>query len=151
MIKKYIIDGNNLIGKIKRLAKIQRNEPQAAREHLVPILDRYFAAKKVEVSLHLDGFKNGDLKSSSANIFYSNNRPADSAIKKEIEKSKTPRQICVISSDHELINFAKVCGCKAVTSESFSKNLFSNSKEKSEEELIKSINNNEIKRAFGLN
>jgi len=148
--KKYIIDGNNLIGKISKLERTRKTDPQSARDHLTAIIDRYFSTKKVDITLHFDGFKKEGLKSSTAKIKYSNNRPADLMIKEEIEKSKNRKQICVISSDHEILNFAKVCGCKTIKSEIFVKNLFPKSKEKSEEERAKEIDNNEIKRAFGL-
>ncbi len=150
MIRKYIIDGNNIIGKISRLQRTRKTDPQAARDHLTAIIDRYFSIKKVEVSLHFDGFKHEGLQSSTAKIKYSNNRPADLLIKEEIEKSKNRKQICVISSDHEILNYAKICGCKTIKSEVFTRNLFPKSKEKSEEELTKEIDNDEIKRAFGL-
>jgi len=57
VIRKYIIDGNNIIGKISRLQRTRKTDPQAARDHLTAIIDRYFSIKKVEVSLHFDGFK----------------------------------------------------------------------------------------------
>jgi hypothetical protein len=41
----FIIDGNNLIGKIKSLMDLQKKDKQASREKLVLILDRYFLAK----------------------------------------------------------------------------------------------------------
>lgn len=150
MINKYIIDGNNLIGKISNLEKIRKSNPQAARDNLTAILDRYFSNKKLEVSLHFDGFKHEGLKSAKARIKYSNNRPADLIIKEEIEKSKNRKLICVVSSDHEVMNFAKVCGCKTIKSESFAKNLFSQSKEKTEEERAKEISETEIRKIFGL-
>ena len=51
----YIIDGNNLIGKIPSLMNLQKKDKQASREKLVYMLDRYFIQKKVNVTLHLDG------------------------------------------------------------------------------------------------
>ncbi len=38
----YIIDGNNLIGKIASLMNLQKKDKQASREKLIYILDRYF-------------------------------------------------------------------------------------------------------------
>ena len=54
----YIIDGNNLIGKIKHFSNIQKKDKQAAREKLALFLDRYFISKKAKVTLHFDGFEN---------------------------------------------------------------------------------------------
>ena len=36
----YIIDGNNLIGKINKLSTVQKTNPQNSREQLVHIIDR---------------------------------------------------------------------------------------------------------------
>ncbi|MHB9041277.1 MAG: NYN domain-containing protein, partial [Melioribacteraceae bacterium] len=51
----YIIDGNNLIGRIKSLQQLQKKDKQASREKLIYFLNRYFTGKKVKLSLHLDG------------------------------------------------------------------------------------------------
>ncbi|MBE0551913.1 MAG: hypothetical protein IH619_06000, partial [Ignavibacterium sp.] len=51
----YIIDGNNLMGKIPSLMGLQKKDKQASREKLVYMLDRYFIQKQANVSLHLDG------------------------------------------------------------------------------------------------
>ncbi len=42
----YIIDGNNLIGKIKRFSSLQKKDKQTAREKLAFYVDRYFIFKK---------------------------------------------------------------------------------------------------------
>ena len=47
-MKKYLIDGNNVIGKIHSLANLQKKDKQASREKLVHLVDRFFANKKVE-------------------------------------------------------------------------------------------------------
>ena len=41
-----------------------------------------------------------------------------------IEASKNRSQLVIISSDHEILNFAKVCSCATFTSRSFSNLLF---------------------------
>ena len=60
--KTYIIDGNNLIGKVKQLNSLQKKDRQTAREKIAFMLDRYFRKKKVKVSLHFDGFQNTPVK-----------------------------------------------------------------------------------------
>ncbi|NOX18869.1 MAG: NYN domain-containing protein [Chlorobi bacterium] len=119
MIKRYLIDGNNLIWKIPRLAKLQKSNKQAARDHLIPKLDGKFVTSRTAVTVYFDGFPDGELRSSKVKIKYSNNRPADRLIIEEIERSKNPRTICVVSSDHEIQNLAKVCGAKIIKSEEF--------------------------------
>lgn len=146
----YIIDGNNLIGKIKKLFAVQKTNPQNSRERLVHILDRYFAQKKQKVSLHFDGFPGLGIKLNRGKIYYSYGKTADYEIKQEIERANNPRLITIVSSDHEIQNFAKVCGCKIINSESFRNLLFQSEDSNSEEEIAKSISTDEIKKLFGV-
>ncbi len=146
----YIIDGNNLIGKIKNLFAAQKLNPQNSREQLVHILDRYFSTKKQKLSLHFDGFPGIGIKSVKGRISYSGNKTADYEIKKEIERTNNPRLLTVVTSDHEIQNFAKVCGCKVIKSEDFKKQLFVKTDSVSEEEIAKSISTDEMKKAFGV-
>jgi predicted RNA-binding protein with PIN domain len=135
----YIIDGNNLIGKIKSLSSIQKKDKQTSREKLTNILNRYFSGKKVKVSLHFDGHPNIALPFSKGSIHYSLNQPSDNLIKKEIENSKNARLIILVTSDHNLMDFGKVCGCTILSSSEFF-NLIEKSNEKNDEtEKIKQL------------
>lgn len=151
MIKKYIIDGNNLIGKIKELWALQQKEKQLSRVKLVKYLDQYFANKNVEISLHLDGFAVDPIPSSKIKINYSDNKTADSKIKNEIDNSKNPKVIAVVSSDHNVQDYARVNSCTIIKSEDFTKKMKGNKTRKSEEDIAKLISNDEIKKLFGIN
>lgn len=148
MFKRYIIDGNNLIGKIPGLKAIPKANRQSARERLCHILDRYFADKKIKVSLHFDGFAGPAIKASSLSIHYSSGKPADDLIKHEIEMAKNPKLLTIISSDHNLTSFAKACSCTIINSEAFVRDIYKRS-DNNEEERIKSISTDEIKKLFG--
>ena len=150
MIQKYIIDGNNLIGKISDLWAMQQKDKQMSRVKLVKKIDQYFNSKKVKISLHFDGFAGDAIPSTSANIYYSNNKTADSKIKQEIDSSKNPKTIAVVSSDHSVQNYAKVNSSKVIKSEEFSKQLNEKKSVNSEEEISKSISDDEIKKMFGV-
>ena len=150
MIKKYIIDGNNLIGKVKSLWAIQQKDKQLSRLKLVKLLDQYFSIKKVKVSLHLDGFENDVIPSSQIKLFYSNNKTADSQIKNEINNSKNPKVIAVVSSDHNLQDYARVNSCTIIKSEDFAKQMNDSKKKSDEDTIIKSIDDDEIKKLFGV-
>ncbi len=150
MIQKYIIDGNNLIGKIPELWKVQKNDKQLSRIKLVKLLDQYFRNKGMKISLHFDGFPGASIPSSKVRITYSNNKTADSKIKNEIDNSPVPKTIAVVSSDHSVQNYGKVNSCKIIKSEVFAKELKLKKNQETEEEVYKSINNDEIKKMFGL-
>ena len=147
----YIIDGNNLIGKISGLMRLQKNDKQASREKLVFILDRYFIKKKASVTLHFDGHPGTKINSSKMKIIYSENKTADERIKAQISNSKTPRKINVITSDSNLAQFAKVCGSNVISSEEFVAEIQKKDNESIEQDIIDSMNNvEEFKKLFGI-
>lgn len=136
-MKKYLIDGNNLIGKIQSLSKLQKKDKQASREKLSHMLDRYFASKKAEVFLHFDGFANQKISTIKTKIVYSNSQSADEKIKKQIELERNRKNSVVISSDINIRDYAKVCGCEVILSEEFGKMLYkSETKTDEKEEII---------------
>lgn len=149
-MKHFIIDGNNLIGKIKDLWKLQKKNPQASREKLAFILDRYFSNKTYKTTLHFDGFPAEAIKTNFVKIEYSENKTADENIKFEIEISNNPKHITLVSSDHNLIEFARVCSCKTKKSEEFAKDINSKSSTDDEQKLAKDISNDEIRKLFGV-
>jgi predicted RNA-binding protein with PIN domain len=147
----YIIDGNNLIGKIRSLMNLQKKDKQASREKLIYILDRYFIQKKANVSLHLDGHQSGSVNSSKMKIIYSEKLTADEKIKKQISQSKSPRNIIVVTSDSNLAQFAKVCSTTVISSEVFVAEIKKNTNSADEQVRIDSMNNiQEFKKLFGV-
>ncbi len=148
-MQKYIIDGNNLIGKIKSLHNLQKDDKQLVREKLSFLIDNYFHNKKFKVSLHFDGHPNLPIKMSTIKIIYSQNRTADEKIKEEISSYKNPKNIIVITSDNNLKEFARVCSCSVISSEEFSAEITKGNEKDEEEERIESINDiEEFKRIF---
>lgn len=150
MVKHYIIDGNNLIGKIASIWKLQKKDKQASREKLAFVVDRYFHYKKMNVTLHFDGHKNEAINTNKARINYSGSRTADELIKNEIMNAKNPRTICVVSSDHNIMEFARVCGCVVKKSESFASDLSRKEETEDEQKKIDGIDENEIRKLFGV-
>lgn len=150
-MKHYIIDGNNLIGKIKRLSELQNKDKQSAREQIVYLLQRSFSGKKVKVSLHFDGFENNRLSIPNGRIIYSDSKSADEKIKNQITSTKNKREVIVISSDNDIRNYAKVCGCSLLTSQEFYKQITSENESDEEEKRIRDINNvEEFKKLFNV-
>lgn len=137
----YIIDGNNLIGKIKSLHTLQKKDKQASREGLVNILNRYFAGRKIKLTLHFDGHPNAAFHLSKGKIIYSENQTADSKIREEITHSKNPKLITLVSSDHSLINYARVNSSSVVKSEKFYEEIENSQKGNEESEKVKQLEN----------
>ncbi len=150
-MKKYIIDGNNLIGKIKPLSDVQKKDKQASREKLAHLVDRYFANKKVEVILNFDGFANQKINVSKVKLVYSDNISADQKIKKQVEEEQSKRNIVVISSDNNVREFAKICGCEVILCEAFGKEITKSQKTDDEESRIKAMDDiDTFKKMFGV-
>jgi len=147
MSRRYIIDGNNLIGKIPELHSIPKTLKQSARERLCIMLDRYFADKKVKVSLHFDGFAAHSIKTSHLSIHYSDKKTADDTIRHEIELAKNPKLLTVVSSDHSVTGFARACSCEVIKAESFVQELFKKVND-TEADRIKGISTDEMKKLF---
>jgi predicted RNA-binding protein with PIN domain len=118
-MKHYIIDGNNLIGKINYLHKMQQKDKQHSREKLAFMIDNYFNDKKTKVTIHFDGFKNLPIKLNNAKIVYSDSKSADEKIKKQIELANNRKNLIVITSDNNIQDFARVCSCLIIKSEEF--------------------------------
>ncbi len=150
-MKHYIIDGNNLIGKIKSLHKMQQSDKQRSREKLSFMIDNYFHDKKAKVTIHFDGFAKQPIKLTYANIIYSDNNSADSKIKKQIEMSNNRRRITVITSDSNLGDYARLCSASLLKSEEFAKKLL-HKNVNDEEDRINQMKNNteEFKKMFGV-
>ncbi len=116
-MNRYIIDGNNLIPKVKKTAAINGTNPQGARELLALTLEKSQVFKKSKIHLFFDGHENGKIAAGGIHITYSGSKEADHFIRKEIEKAHNGKQLTVVSSDHGIINLAKVCGCRIIKSE----------------------------------
>ena len=150
-MKHYIIDGNNLIGKISSLKKLHKKNKRQSAENLAFILGIFFSRKKSKVSLHFDGFESEKINAGGIKIFYSAKQTADERIKIEIEKSRNPRNIILVTSDNNLAEFGSVCSCRVIRGEDFSKLLFSDSAKDEEKSRIDEINNQqEFKKLFGI-
>lgn len=150
-MKHYIIDGNNLIGKDKILNQIQKKNRQQSREKLAFLISRYFSLKKTAVSLHFDGFENEKINVTGINIKYSEKSSADEKIKQEIERSKNPKNIILVTSDSNLAEFGRVCSCQVIKSEEFIRLLNSTNSQNEEQVHIDFLkDSDEFKKLFGV-
>lgn len=150
-MKHYIIDGNNLLGKDRLLNHLQKKDQQQSREKLSFLLSRYFVKKKATISLHFDGYEREVIKVSFLKIIYSDNLSADDKIKREIEKSRNPRNIVLVTSDSNLMEFGRVCSCTIIKSEEFMQHL-KPSTDTDDDKLESDSNKNieEYKKLFGI-
>lgn len=150
-MKQYIIDGNNLIGKIKSLNRLHKKDKKQSAEKLAFMIGRNFSKKKVSVSLHFDGVQKDIVKVPGIKIYYSGSVSADEKIKNEIGKSRNPKNIVLVTSDNNLAEFGRVCSCQVIKSEFFSKQLLSTDSSDEEKNRIEELDNPEVfKKLFGV-
>lgn len=131
MLKEYVIDGNNLIGKVASLKAVQKNNPQLSREKLVNMLLRYFIQKRCKAFLFFDGFEKDKIASGDVRIIYSNKKDADSIIKEHINHSKNPKHLIIVSSDGSVAGYARKNACQVISAEEFGRELQSAGQEQS--------------------
>ena len=149
-MKQYIIDGNNLIGKIKLLNQLHKKNKKQSAEKLAFLIGRYFHLKKASVTLHFDGFQSDGIKVQGIKIIYSDSITADEKIKNEIGISKNPKNIILITSDSNLAQFGRVCSCQIIKSEEFSKQLLSSGIDEEKLRIEELNNTEEFKKLFGV-
>ncbi len=148
-MRHFIIDGNNLIGKMPAL---KSKDKTSERENLAFILERYFSKKKNKVSLHFDGHQSVPIKVSGIKIYYSGSRTADEMIKQEIERSDNQKNIIVITSDNNLKEFARVCSCSVINSEDFNSDINTLNDKSEESKIIEFLSRqtDEFKKLFNV-
>jgi predicted RNA-binding protein with PIN domain len=149
-MKEYIIDGNNLLHKMKEFSSLQKKDKQLAREKLALKLDRYFALKSVKVYIYFDGYRNIPVRTNKVKLVYSDNITADEKIRQHIERSQNPRNIILVSSDDEIKRIAHVCSAEIINSEEFAKMLLRKNTDDEEEKRIKGLDDDEFKKLFGV-
>ena len=150
-MRHYIIDGNNLIGKIASLQKLQKKNKQSSRDKLAFILESYFLGKpNNKISLHYDGFPGQSIKIQNIRIIYSGKKTADDEIKSQIENEKNRRNLIIVSSDRNLKDFARVCGCDWMSCEDFAKAIMNRSPDDEEKKRQDELNNDEFKKLFDV-
>jgi len=151
-MKTYLIDGNNLIGKIKSLFQLQKKEKQASREQLVFLLEKYFKSQKNKALLFFDGFQSAAIAANHVRIKYSDSRTADDLIRDTISHSKNSKNLTLVTSDLSLANFAKVCSAEVIKSEVFAKAIHRDDQKESEHTIVSKLQNqnDEFKKLFGV-
>ncbi len=126
----FILDGYNAIHAIPALKKTLAHDAHSARELFIHAVARLTHHRKFRCTIVFDGSAPADATKQSphapVHVLYSFPQTADSKIKQMIEQSKIRSLLVIISSDREILNFARVCSCQTYTSKHFA-NLLSQS------------------------
>lgn len=143
----FIIDGYNLIHAIPSLKKTLTHDAQSARELLIHSVAQLTHRRKFRCTIVFDGSSPANTSKQSphapVHVVYSFPQSADAKIKQMIEQSKNRSSLVIISSDREILNFARVCSCETHTSAHFA-NLLSQSFDTGAEKSDVSLSQSQI-------
>ena len=119
----FIIDGYNVIHAMPALRKTLAHDAQTARELLIHSIAQLTHQRKFRCTIVFDGSSPANSSKQSphapVHVVYSFPHSADTKIKQMIEQSKNRLSLVIISSDREILNFARVCSCHTHTSKHF--------------------------------
>jgi predicted RNA-binding protein with PIN domain len=132
-MRKFLIDGNNLINYHPKLKRDFEKDKILARDNLIQLINDFMINSKNEATIFFDGFPQSDIKpemkhsfiKAGNNVFikYSRNSSADSVLKKIIDQEKNKRILVIVSSDHEVMNYGRINSCLVKSAEEFAKTL----------------------------
>ncbi|MEW5798917.1 MAG: NYN domain-containing protein [Bacteroidota bacterium] len=126
----FIIDGYNVVHTIPSLKKTLAHDADTARELFIQSVAQLTHRRKFRCTIVFDGSPPANSSKQSphapVHVMYSFPHSADAKIKQIIEQSKNRSSLVIISSDREILNFARVCSCQTHTSKHFA-NLLSES------------------------
>ncbi|GAB4447535.1 MAG: NYN domain-containing protein [Anaerolineae bacterium] len=119
-----LIDGHNLIG---QMADISLDDPDD-EIRLVERLRRYHARTRKRITVIFDqGLPGGKSRPHSTHgvevIFAPGNTSADALILRRVRRHRNPRELTVVSSDHDLAQAARESGAHAITAAAFAAQL----------------------------
>ena len=123
-MESIIIDAYDLMHKVPELSILLKQNQDACVDAMIAKLYSHYGSTKIKIILVFDGMgknKNSghiEIKFSKTEVGgdYGN---ADKLIKTLIEKEKNRKLLLIVSSDNDITWFAKECGCRIQSSQSF--------------------------------
>lgn len=123
-----LIDGYNVIHAIPSLKKTMLHDAQSARELLIHATAQLTLKKNFRSTIIFDGMEPSTPAKRSmhapVHVIYSSPLSADAKIRHMIEHSKNRASLIIISSDREIVSYAKNYSCQTHTAKYFA-NLIS--------------------------
>jgi predicted RNA-binding protein with PIN domain len=123
-----IIDGYNVIHTVPSLKRTLLHDAHTARELLIHSTAQLTHKKKFRCTIIFDGMEPAETVKRSVHapvhVVYSAPLTADALMRHHIEHSKHRPSLVIISSDREIISFAKSHSCQTHTARHFA-NLLS--------------------------
>lgn len=124
MVKHFLIDGYNLAHKLG--VKITKDNLQQAREAVERKVATLTAKQNRKCTLVFDGrgvLGATEQRRNVSIVFTASGESADARIKKMIDEAPNKSALCVVSSDNEILRYAKVSRAQSMRSEEFLSDL----------------------------
>lgn len=124
-MKSFIIDGTNILHKDSSLRSKLKSDYLSACAGLVNMIKAYHNKyHSFKFYIFFDGtVDNAWTNPSGISVVFSDNKSADDLIKQHIKLFCDRKNITLVSSDHELMNFARIHSIDIIKSEDFLKIL----------------------------
>jgi predicted RNA-binding protein with PIN domain len=120
MVKHFLIDGYNLAYKLG--IKITKDNLQQVRNDVRCKVSMLVSQKKCKATLVFDGrgvLRDTEQYHNVAVVFTASGETADAYIKTMIDATPSKSALCVVSSDNEILQYAKVSRAQTMCSENF--------------------------------
>ncbi len=146
-MRKYIIDGYNLVYQFPELRRILERDLEGARQGLLDRIGLYIGENRLKAVVVFDG--DGRVLSEPGRrlgieVIYSKPpEKADPLIKRMIE-NHSDEGLVVVSSDREIVDFARLCGVKAVSSSQFVHEMSDRPKNEAEKKFDYPMSDDEL-------
>ncbi len=142
-----IIDAYNLLHAIPSLHSRLAHDPRGAREELVAMVARLTHRRKFRATLVFDGSRPRDERPepphSPIHVVFASPLTADAKIREAVEKAKNRALLTIVSSDHEVLNHARVCACTTHSARHFA-NLLAEEPESAQEKADSALSQREV-------
>lgn len=113
MSREFLIDGYNLMHQFPEWQKRIQTDLTSARNRFLACLSRFAQTKRVRITVIFDGQEQRIQDSHSHGIRVLFSKPpqkADDLLKKCIAKKEGEKELIVVTSDQEIVRYAKICG-----------------------------------------
>ncbi len=120
MVKHFLIDGYNLAYKLG--VKVTKDNLKQVRDTICQKVATCTVQRKCKVTLVFDGrgmFGTTEPYQHIIIVYTASGETADARIKKMIDEIPTKSTLCVVSSDNEILQYAKVSRAQSMRSEEF--------------------------------
>jgi predicted RNA-binding protein with PIN domain len=136
----YILDANNIMYKMPELRRLELDRAQDAFLHQ---LNQITVGKKDKIIAVFDGCQGNESSFGRVKFIFSDaGENADSVIKR-LSESYGRRDVTIVSSDNEVVNYVRRGGQKAISAEEFIHHFLTKNEYELETERLKSLQKRE--------